>query len=1145
MLITIEKTFGLRCVLVLLAVILGLHSSGLAQDASGRVIGTVTDPTGAVIPKAKITITNVATGVTRDTTSQADGTYQVLAVPIGLYRVSAEAQGFRRITTAPEKLEINQALRIDVRMEVGATTETVQVEANASSIETVTATLGASVTSTQIAAAPLNGRNVLDLALFVPGVIPSSRSSGAGSFSVSGSRQDSVTYLLDGGVNNNLLSNGVVYSPNPDTVEEFKILVNNYTAEYGRTGGGIVSVVTKSGSNAFHGALYDYLRNEKMNANSFFNNANKLPKEVLKRNQFGATVGGPILLPKVNGKDRFFFFLGYQGQRLAALSTTAKITVFTPAELNGDFSLSNAGRDGPDSKVVSFLQKFPYFQGNPSLAARGIIDPNRINPVARNYIKANLIATSTTGDLLSQASRKDDHDELTQKYDFNITAADRLAVTLGSRRNPTLLPFAGANISGYPNTTSLNRYIGTVAYTKTISPTMLNEFRFTAQRSRTFQAVPAAQLPKSNELGIGIISDHSTGPTNLSFASGMAAGFSVQGPTALIDNTYTWSDTFTWARGRHNMKAGFFYTPYQNNTVYDFYINGTFYFYGTGGGSFSQNDRADFLMGLPDEYLQFPEAPSDIRSHNLGLFYQDEWKVRRNLTLTLGMRYEYSSPKVDTRGRSFSLGFGRQSSVFTKAPRGLLFPGDAGAPVGSNFPDRNDWSPRFGFAWDPKGNGKTAIRGGFGMFYDILKGEDNLQFNGQAPFFGFADLFFDELKSNPARDLNYMSQPFVATGDPNPFPSKPPAKDLDFAAAGFLPVGGGGVYFVDPNLRTPYVYQYNLSVQQDVGGKMRLEVAYAGSNSHKLTGLYDSNPFALGTTQRVFTTQPTVPSNGFSYLDTFSNVGNASYNGLLLGLTKRPSDVRYLGNLAFQVSYTYGKSIDTTSGFRSSNSRVPYYNRKIFRAVSDYDLPHWFSLSAVWELPFQNMWNRGPRRLTRGWQLFPNVSYRAGQTLDVLSGISRTRTRLGPSAAGDPNLVRSDLVKAVTFYDPHQVQRAGNNRTGNFFFDPTAFSSARFNSTAYDTQARLNAELRTYGTLGRNAFRGPDRTNFDLTIEKITTLNTSDTHPLKVAFIANFFNLFNTAQFQNPTTGINSGTFGQISSTFDPRIIQLAMRFEF
>ncbi|MBI1787018.1 MAG: carboxypeptidase regulatory-like domain-containing protein, partial [Acidobacteria bacterium] len=327
MLITIEKTFGLRCVLVLLAVILGLHSSGLAQDASGRVIGTVTDPTGAVIPKAKITITNVATGVTRDTTSQADGTYQVLAVPIGLYRVSAEAQGFRRITTAPEKLEINQALRIDVRMEVGATTETVQVEANASSIETVTATLGASVTSTQIAAAPLNGRNVLDLALFVPGVIPSSRSSGAGSFSVSGSRQDSVTYLLDGGVNNNLLSNGVVYSPNPDTVEEFKILVNNYTAEYGRTGGGIVSVVTKSGSNAFHGALYDYLRNEKMNANSFFNNANKLPKEVLKRNQFGATVGGPILLPKVNGKDRFFFFLGYQGQRLAALSTTAKITV--------------------------------------------------------------------------------------------------------------------------------------------------------------------------------------------------------------------------------------------------------------------------------------------------------------------------------------------------------------------------------------------------------------------------------------------------------------------------------------------------------------------------------------------------------------------------------------------------------------------------------------------------------------------------------------------------------------------------------------------------------------------------------------------------------------------------------------------------
>ena len=282
-------------------------------------------------------------------------------------------------------------------------------------------------------------------------------------------------------------------------------------------------------------------------------------------------------------------------------------------------------------------------------------------------------------------------------------------------------------------------------YTRTFSPSLVNQVRFTAQRVNTLQSVPAKELPKAADLGIGVISDHPTGPPNLSFDSGMTTGFSVQGPTSLIDNTYTWTDTLSWTHGHHAVKAGGWYTPYQNNTVYDFYINGTFYFYGGSGSGFSGTDRADFLMGLPDEYLQYPEAPSNIRQHNLGFFVQDEWKIRRNLTLTVGLRYEYSSPKFDTAGRSFSLAFGQQSTVFTKAPKGLVFPGDPGVPRGANFPDKNDFAPRFGFAWDPNGNGKMSIRGGIGVFYDVLKAEDNLQFNGQAPFFGFADLFFDPL----------------------------------------------------------------------------------------------------------------------------------------------------------------------------------------------------------------------------------------------------------------------------------------------------------------------------------------------------------------------------------------------------------------
>ncbi|MEK7409433.1 MAG: TonB-dependent receptor, partial [Acidobacteriota bacterium] len=598
------------------------------------------------------------------------------------------------------------------------------------------------------------------------------------------------------------------------------------------------------------------------------------------------------------------------------------------------------------------------------------------------------------------------------------------------------------------------------------------------------------------------------------------------------------ADTLTWARGRHTFKGGMSFNAYQNNTKYDFYINGDFYFSGEGGGIGSGNDMADFLLGLPDEFLQFPLAPSDIRSKYFSGFFQDEWRLARNLVLTLGVRYEYSSPKLDTRGRSFSLGLGRQSQVFTKAPPGLLFPGDPNAPKGANLPDKNDWAPRIGFAWSP--TAKTSIRGGAGMFYDILKAEDNLQFNGQAPFFGFVDLYFDPPSRNPTAPLNIMSQPFVAADQPNPFPSKPPAKDIDFGKEGFLPVGGGGVYFVDPHLRTPYALQYNLSVQRELLHGMVLDVAYVGSGSRKLTGLVDANPFILGTTRRIFNAQPGIASAAsFSYLDEFRNVGNGNYNSLQVGLTQRARQVPVLGKVEFlQLSYTWQKSIDTMSGFRERSSRVPYYNPKQFRAASDFDLTQNFVLSAAWELPF-NRWG-GPKGLLGGWTLYPVLTLHTGFTLDVYSQISRSRTRTGPSAAGDPNMVRADLIKAnVEVYDPHREQTIAN-RSGNFYFDRTAFSTARYSAATYD--AVNNPALRTYGTLGRNAFRGPGRVNLDLALAKFFPIWKER---IKGEFRAEAFNLANHAQWGSPNTNISSAQFGQITSTLDPRIVQLALRIRF
>ena len=1107
-----------------------LASSLFGQDASGRVIGTVTDPSGAAVVGAKVTVTNADTKIARETASGPDGSFQVLSLPIGKYMVSAEAPGFRKAVTLPASLRINESLRLDVKLEVGATTDTVQVEADISGVETVISQLGGSVTASQIVAAPLNGRNVLDLALLQPGVVPSNVG-GAGTFSVAGGRQDSVGYVLDGGVNTNLLNNGVVFNPNPDAVQEFRILTSNYSAEYGRSAGGVVTVATKSGTNEFHGSAYDYIRNKEFNANSFFNNAFGLPIDTLKRNQFGGSLGGPVL------KDKLFFFGAYQGQRQSRLTSTSKVTVYTPAELAGDFSKSNNGK--PDPGVADFLASFPYFQPNSVLAGQAIIDPSRINNVAANYIKAGLIPTHPSGALVSQGASSDNREEVTGKADYNITNSDRLAVTLGYQKADALTPFSYANVSGYPVTTSTKRYFGTVNYTKLLGATMINEFRFTVQRNNNLQNVPSASLPTPQQLGVGITSDDPHGPTNLYFNSGISAGFSVQGPTALIDNTYTWSDTFTWNKGSHGLKTGFFYTPYQNNTVYDFYVNGEFSFYGS-DGVHSGNDRADFLFGLPDELLQFGAAPSNIRTHNLGFFVQDEWKVRRNLTLTFGLRYEYSSPKYDTQNRSFSLAYGQQSTMFTNAPKGLLFPGDAGAPRGANFPDKNDWAPRFGFAWDPKGNAKTSIRGGFGVFNDILKAEDNLQFNGQAPFYGFADLYFDPLDKNPTGTVPYFKDPFGSVGQPNPFPSRPPAKNLDFDAAGFLPFGGGGVYFVNPKLRTPYIYQYNLAVQHEVLPNVVTELAYVGSKSHKLTGLYDANPFALGTNTRLFNRQSGVPSYAFSYLDTFDNVGWADYNSLQTSVHNSRTVHTAVGDFsALQFSWTYGKSLDNVSGFRTSSSRVSYYNWNLWKGPSDFDLRHYFSFNAAWDLGFDKLWASGPKRLTRGWTVSPIMTFRTGQPLTVYSGISRSRTKVGPSGAGDPNVVHANLVAPITYYDPHTTHSL-NETSGNFYFTPSSFSVAAFSAKGFDPVA--NPAQRTYGTLGRNAFRGPSRFNTNISIAKTTPLIGER---LKLEIHADFFNIFNNAQFGDPSTSITSGTFGQISTTGDPRIIQLAARITF
>src|SRR5258708_4521904 len=652
-----------------------------AQTASARIVGTITDLNGAGVPSAKVTVVNAATQVHYDTTTNNEGYFQAIDLPIGHYNVTIAADGFRKVTYENQNLLINQVLRIDAKLEIGSVAEVIEVKEQAEVVETVNPTLGASVTGRALTDLPLNGRNVLQLALLQPGVTPNNPDdTGQGFFNIAGGRADSVTFLLDGGLNNEQLANGVVFNPNPDAVAEFRILENNYTAEYGRNGGGIISEVLKSGTNQWHGSAFEFVRNDLLNANTFFNKndaTNLLPREVLKRNQYGGTFGGPITIPHlVHGKDRFFFFVDYSGQRQVQKESRTGVVTFTPAQLNGDFS--NGG--SPDPGVVCFLTgnnpggtpctdangntpgvAHTFFQSNPALAAQCIIDPTKINSVARKYIAAGLITTSPTGTLNFQAGDTNNNNQLTMKFDFNISQKDRLAVTLGGFQNPQLSGVGstgiGFNITpGDPLTNIFHNYFSNVAYTHTFSSNLLNEVRATVQRSNTLQSKPARTIPTHAALGeTGITPDLELGGAALAFDDQATYfGFSIQGPSTLISITFAYSDTLSWTRGRHNWKFGGAFSAYQFNTAFDFIGNGVFDFVGPGGIG-SGNDFADFLLGIPFDYFQSPNAPTNARTKYYSGFAQDEWRVNKNLVLTLCVWYEYISPKLDTHGDTFDV----------------------------------------------------------------------------------------------------------------------------------------------------------------------------------------------------------------------------------------------------------------------------------------------------------------------------------------------------------------------------------------------------------------------------------------------------------------------------------------------------------
>lgn len=844
-------------IILSIALFLGIFlvSTGITWGQTTTSLrGTVTDQSGGLVAGATVTLTNTGTGIARTTTTKSDGTYLFDLVQVGTYKAAVEKSGFSTFVQTGIVLEINQFGRLDVALRVGQTSETVEVNANVVQVDTTSAVLGKVEDQRMINDLPLLDRDTLQLGLLQAGVFSPDPDDGSGNpFSVSGQRSESLTFLLDGGNNTDFLGNNIVVSPNPDAVQEFKILTNNYNAEYGRTSGGIVNQITKSGTNQFHGDAFEFLRNDVFNARDYFLPTSQ-PKQNFKRNDFGGTLGGPIK------KDKTFFFLAYEGRRRIEGQTSPQLSVLDQNQRKGDFSKSLTGQQADFCPQTAQAPGDPLFDSGQVFNPRGptfftcsdgtqiptTIYPNNqvpVNPIIANYIKDFLpLPNVGTNGFISSPSAAINEDQGIVHVDHSLTSKDSLAFVYVIDDLRDVFPFlinkgasTGGDVpvgSGFSD--AVRNQIATFTWTRTISSNKVNEFRFATNRVASLQASPTDQVTPA-QLGFTNVNpdDPKGAAAPIIFTNGFNLGPNPQGPTKLHRATFEWADNFTWTHGNHEWKFGTDVTRIRQNFNFDFFNNGSYDFT---FGNFTGNENADFVAGFFDNYFQFSRAQYGIRTGSIGLYGQDTWKVLPRLTLTLGLRWDYFMPQSDVHNEILGFFPNSQSTVFPDAPPNILYPGDPGTPNRALVdPDYNNFAPRFGFAWDIFGNAKLVMRGGFGIFYDIEDGALNLQFGGQPPFGDvtntspntYAGVLGDTPGTGPVAD------PFTAFNQTNPFP---------FTKIGtFFSPKMSFAYGTAPHFRTPYSENFNYGFQWQATRDTMVEAVYVGSLGRKLIASAEPN----------------------------------------------------------------------------------------------------------------------------------------------------------------------------------------------------------------------------------------------------------------------------------------------------------------
>jgi outer membrane receptor protein involved in Fe transport len=1231
----------------------------IAQSTGGRILGRVSDQSGAVVASVNVTLVNDANGTQRSVTTNESGDYSFVEVPPGTYHTEYERTGFKKNVRRGIILDVNQVVTLNMVLQLGQALEVVDVTSEAPLVDTTTTQLGAVVNNRSVNELPLNERDTYQFLQLQPGVQSQLGSSGstfygsdkAGSVSVNGGRGRANNFSVNGGDANDTFVNAAAVQPTPDAVDEFRVITNTFDAEYGRNSGAVVNVITKSGTNSLHGNVYEYFRNKVLNAQGFLNTE----KPQFNQNQFGGTLGGPIK------KDRTFFFGSYEGRRIRKGISSPLVQLPTPAEIGGDFSNSDPfggnindqfvadalnGRPGCAAAItnqggtapaagVAWSDVFNTTAGKSSGIPANQIPTACMDPVAQNLLQYLPTANLPGGLFQGVPTESDNQDQFTIRLDHRINDRQNFSIYYYFTDETDHAPFygfqaSGANVPGYGTIVKQRFQQWNPSHTWTINNSLVNEFRFTYLREGqlTFQhpqntgAVTGfcsgaaatycftgvsdsnvgansiqGQLGTNPKYGItpGLPSDR-TGLSFVNVAGGFNIGNGWEGELPQVGNSFQFSDNLSWVKGNHTAKFGADVRRSRFDQTLFYNVSGNFTFDSSGNnGIISTVDNyPGYFLGLVDTYSQGSGQRENVRNTGLYLFAQDSWKVKPNLTLNYGLRWELDTPLTDVLGHVQTFRPGQNSkaypctmtspdangndSALAYCPTGLVVPGDAGVPAGMTSTYYKAFAPRIGLSYSPNftdgvlgklfgSNGKTSIRTGWGLFYNPMEQLVLEQFGAEPPF-GSSPSFFNTFFNTP-----FVGQDgSVAANGFNGILSPPKGQDPGWA--NYAPILMYGDF--QPHLRTQYTAQYNFSIQRELAKDLLWQINYVGSQGHRLLASHDINygnpqtcldlanlgqgcgptgedntyQFTLGAGQTL-----TLPSGNVI-------TGDAGGTPIFLAGTRPYSAPNCVtngpnagnncpanGNPIF--TNIFAEDTIATSAYNSLQTML----EKRFSHGVQFQAAYTWSKSLDWASSFEETLNPFNPKASRSLSLF-NSAHRfvinyvwdlpirkfngfAGKVLNdwQISGITQFQSGF-PIRLQTQN--DNELIGSLFFFGTGAPQMTGSvpQLQNPKQFQNLGGTQGRY----YLTPAQFaDPTLGTFATTPRSICCGPGENQWDITFSKRIAI----TEAKYFQFRTDIFNTFNRTEFFNPDGNFSNSTFGQVLQARDPRLVQFALKFYF